>query len=87
MDLIENREEMYQFILTEIMPKYNDLLKCTMHIPPRIMGKDIEYIFNVTFNATLDDRNKWENEILKELQIEFDLDEDNLNKILLIFKY
>lgn len=67
MDLIENREEMYQFILTEIMPKYNDLLECTMHILPKELQEDVEFIFKIKENISGDDLKKLDFDVKKEL--------------------
>lgn len=85
MNLRENYEKMYQFIINEIMLKHRELLKCTMHILPNNMEKEIEYIFKINFSSTVNDKIKLKNDIINELKIKFNLDNDNLNKILLIF--
>lgn len=85
MNLRENYEIMYQFIINEIMPIHTELIKCTMHILPNNTEKEIEYIFKVTFSSTVNDKNKLKKDILNELKIKFNLDNENLNKILLIF--
>lgn len=85
MNLRENYEIMYQFIINEIMPKHRELLKCSMHILPNNMEKEIEYIFKVPFSSTVNDKNKLKKDIINELKIKFNLDNDNLSKLLLIF--
>ena len=56
-----------------------------MHILPNNMEKEIEYIFKISFSSTVNDKIKLKNDIINELKIKFNLDNDNLNKILLIF--
>ena len=85
MNLRENYEKMYQFIINEIMPKHRELLKCTMHILPNKIEKEIEYIFKISFSSTVNDKIKLKNDIINELKIKFNLDNDNLSKLLLIF--
>lgn len=67
MNLIENREEMYQFITNEIMPKYKDLFNCTMHILPKELQEDVEFIFKIKENISGIDLKKLDFAIKKEL--------------------
>ncbi len=43
----EYREKVYNFIKSEIVPKYPDIESCTMHVLPKELIANVEFIFNL----------------------------------------
>ncbi len=46
----EYREKVFQYVQKEIIPKYDEIEECKLHIFPQYMDRDIELIFKVDPN-------------------------------------
>lgn len=53
----EYRNKVYKYIQEEIVPKYDEIDACNMHILPEYVTWDVEYIFTLT--TDLSDRQKF----------------------------
>ena len=50
-------DEILKYIQEEIIPKYDELELCSMHVLPKSLDKNIEYIFRL--NSLMSDTEFW----------------------------
>ena len=76
-------DEILKYIQEEIIPKYDELELCSMHVLPKeFINTDVEYIFKIKSNLNRIDLNNLKRNILMDVRSSFG--KDSTRKILII---
>lgn len=84
----EYREKVYNFIKSEIVPKYPEIKSCNMHVLPDIVNKDVEYLLELSEFLTKTESDSLKDSLDEELEafcVSFE--DDFFSEILLILWY
>ena len=55
MENMEDLKKLYEYINNELIPKYDGLEKCTMHILPDVLEAKVEFLIKANENLDFDD--------------------------------
>lgn len=87
MDLIKHKNEICDYIDKKIVPKHTNIRKCTIHVLPESLEKELEIIINAYLSCDADDLNEIKNIVQDEIEKKFSLTPNELSKILLLVVY
>lgn len=84
----EYREKVYNFINTTIIPKYPEIKSCKMHVLPKELIANVEFIFNLNRSVSGDELSqlKWNVEHdLYPFVDSLNIDGPYMTRVILIF--
>ena len=55
MENMEDLKKLYEYINNELIPKYDGLEKCTMHILPDVLEAKVEFLIKANENLDFND--------------------------------